>query len=195
MFRQFFVSSLRRTIQTATLAVALLPMFIMGVWADEPAVVGAVPSRLVIPSIALDSPVVPVKQESTVIDNKPYKTWQVADNEVGWNNLSAPLGQAGNTVLTGHSDIKAKIFRDLKDVYVGDEIFVLADAGDSSHAYRYVITQKILVQEKGVPVEVRLKNARWIGTTQDERLTLITCAQPGATHRLIVVAQPVRAAE
>ncbi|HRV94858.1 MAG TPA: hypothetical protein P5526_22050 [Anaerolineae bacterium] len=50
---------------------------------------------------------------------------------------------------------------------------------------------KLLLQEKGASIETRIENARWIAPTEDERLTLVTCAQPGATHRLIVVAYPV----
>ena len=195
MYRQIFVPRFTRAIWIAILALGLVPLFVVGVMAGSPTATTAIPTRIIIPSITLDSSVVPVEQKSTVIDNKTYKTWQVADNEVGWNNLSAPLGQIGNTVLTGHSDIKAKVFQNLKDVQIGDEIYVTANGGGADQAYRYVVTQKLFVQEKGVPIAVRLNNARWINPTQDERLTLITCARPGATHRLIVVAQPMRTAQ
>ena len=57
--------------------------------------------------------------------------------------------------------------------------------------YQYLITETVLVQEKGVSMEQRVQNAQLIGPTSDERLTLITCANPGATHRLIVTAHPV----
>jgi LPXTG-site transpeptidase (sortase) family protein len=195
MHRQIFVSGFTRAIWIASLAFGLVLLFVIGVMAGSPTTTTAIPTRIIIPSITLDSSVAPVEQKTTVVDNKTYKTWQVADNEVGWNNLSAPLGQIGNTVLTGHSDIKAKVFQNLKDVQIGDEIFVAANVGGATQAYRYVVTHKLFVQEKGVPIAVRLNNARWINPTEDERITLITCAKPGATHRLIVVAQPVRAAQ
>lgn len=195
MIRQIFLPGFTRAIWIASLAFTLVPLFVIGVMAGNPTPPTAIPNRIVIPSITLDSSVVPVEQKSTVVDNKTYKTWQVSDNEVGWNNLSAPLGQIGNTVLTGHSDIKAKVFQNLKDVQIGDEIYVTANGGDAAQAYHYVVTHKLFVQEKGVPMALRLYNARWINPTQDERITLITCAQPGATHRLIVVARPVPAAQ
>jgi sortase (surface protein transpeptidase) len=53
------------------------------------------------------------------------------------------------------------------------------------------VIQKLLVQEKGVSVETRVQNAQWVAPTSDERLTLVTCAGPDATHRLIVIARPV----
>jgi LPXTG-site transpeptidase (sortase) family protein len=145
------------------------------------------PTRLVIPVIALDSSVVPVGQTPVLVNGKTYGQWNTTDNLVGWHNLSAKLGQAGNTVLNGHSDVSAAVFRDLPYVDVGDEITVFS--GDQVH--RYVVNHKFLVREGGVALEERIQNAAWIASTQDERLTLVTCANPGATHRLILIAQPV----
>ena len=105
---------------------------------------------------------------------------------MGWHNLSAPLGQVGNSVLNGHSNVHAQVFRDLGQLEIGDAIVAYANG----QMYRYVVTTKILVQEKGVSLEKRLENAKLILPTEDERLTLITCAQAGATHRLIIIALP-----
>jgi sortase A len=137
----------------------------------------------------LDSPIVPVKPKPVIVEDKTYQTWEVADNEVGWHTLSAPPGQVGNTVLAGHSNLKARVFRHLHRINIGDEITVFA----GERAYRYIVTQKFQVQEAGMPPEVRRQNGQWIAPTEDERLTLVTCIRPGATHRLIVVARPVQA--
>jgi LPXTG-site transpeptidase (sortase) family protein len=145
-----------------------------------------VPTRLVIPAIALDSEVIPVGWQPAVIDGITYSQWNAADALVGWHNRSAKLGQVGNTVLNGHSDVNTEIFRNLKYVEIGDEITVFSGERD----YRYTVTEKFLVEEKEVPLEERLGNAKWIAGTPDERLTLVTCANPGATHRLIVIARP-----
>jgi sortase A len=159
-------------------------------YAEGPAASPSVaPARVVISEIGLDSAVVAVKRKPIVLEGKTYFTWETADNEVGWHNLSAPPGQPGNTVLTGHSDIKAQIFRNLKDIEIGDEVQLFT--ANSSQPYRYEVKQMILVQEKGAPVADRIKNGQWISPTEDERLTLVTCAYPGATHRLIVVAWPM----
>jgi LPXTG-site transpeptidase (sortase) family protein len=144
------------------------------------------PTRLLIPAIALDSPIIPVGQTPLVVGGDVYWQWNTADHSVGWHNQSARLGQSGNTVLNGHSDINASVFRQLERVRIGDEITVLS--GDQIH--RYTVAHKFLVKEKDVSIEERVQNAAWIASTQDERLTLVTCAKPGATHRLIMIAQP-----
>lgn len=159
--------------------------------ADEPALVEpGVPSRLVISSIGLDSAIIPVGWKPVIVDGKTYGQWETATNLVGWHNLSARLGNVGNTVLAGHSDVYAQIFRRLEEVNLNDVIVVFS--GEQAH--QYLVSEKFLVREKGAPLEERINNARWISTTEDERLTLITCALPGATHRLIIIARPVPAA-
>jgi len=150
---------------------------------------GGVPTRMTIPAIALDSEVVPVGWETIVISGMTYGQWSTAESRVGWHSLSARLGQAGNTVLSGHSDIHAEVFRNLEYVQVGDEIVIF----NGEQAHHYVVTQTFLVKEDNVSLEERIENAKWIGPTQDERLTLVTCANPGASHRLIVVARPLLA--
>jgi LPXTG-site transpeptidase (sortase) family protein len=145
------------------------------------------PTRLVIPAIALKSRITPVGWESVLIDGATYRQWRTTDNLVGWHNLSAKLGQPGNTVLNGHSNVNGAVFRNLKYVEIGDEITIFSGKQD----YHYIITQKFSVKEKDVSLEKRIENAKLIAPTQDERLTLITCANPGATHRLIVVARPL----
>ena len=133
---------------------------------------------------------IPVDRKVVVINGRPYKQWDTADNEVGWHNLSARPGQAGNTVLAGHSDVYAQVFRNLEAVKVGDEVIVRS----GEQAYRYIVTARLLVQERGVSLQQRIKNARLIAPTDDERVTLITCANPGATHRLVVIALPAATA-
>jgi sortase (surface protein transpeptidase) len=64
--------------------------------------------------------------------------------------------------------------------------------------YTYIVTEKYILQEAGMPAEVRRRNAQWIMPTADERLTLVTCWPynwPGNTHRVIVVARPEAAWE
>jgi LPXTG-site transpeptidase (sortase) family protein len=149
-------------------------------------VLAGTPTRLVIPAIALESKITPVGWESVLIDGATYRQWSTADNLVSWHNLSAKLGQPGNTVLNGHSNVNGAVFRNLKYVKIGDEITIFSGEQD----YHYIVTQKFSVKEKNVSLEARIENAKLIAPTQDERLTLITCANPGATHRLIVIARP-----
>jgi sortase A len=148
------------------------------------------PSRLVIPAINLEAPVITVAYENFTIGGQPVTTWAVPDYfAAGWHHTSAPPGQVGNTVLNGHQNIFSGVFRDLTEIQEDDEIFVYV--GDREYQYRVV--EKHLLSEEGQPLSVRVENARWIMPTDDERLTLVTCAPDTAsTHRLIVVALPVQ---
>jgi sortase (surface protein transpeptidase) len=51
----------------------------------------------------------------------------------GWHEGSAPLGVIGNTVLSGHHNAFGKVFANLIDVQIGDEIVVLS----STHEFYY----------------------------------------------------------
>ncbi len=162
----------------------LSPMVTPAVFASEPA---ATPSaQLIIPSIELNSAVTPVGWREVKIKGQTYGQWLVDDNLVGWHNLSARPGQIGNTVLNGHSNVYGQVFRRLPEVEVGDNILLWA--GGQPH--RYVITQKIVVLEKGASLQQRIENAKLLLPTPDERLTLITCFGPEAAYRLIVIAKP-----
>jgi LPXTG-site transpeptidase (sortase) family protein len=187
------LARLLTSIRTGTLFIILMTgltiAFTGVVLADEPAATDAsrIPTRLVISTINLDTPVIPVGWKPVVINGQTYGQWETADDQVGWHNLSARLDEVGNTVLAGHSDVHAKVFQNLKNVNIGDTIVVFA----GEQANNYIIIEKFLVQEKGVSLQQRIDNAKWIAATDDERLTLITCAQPGATHRLVVIARPI----
>lgn len=146
------------------------------------------PQQLVIPSISLNTSIVPVGLKTVVINSQEYLIWNTAENNVGWHRGSGPPGQIGNTVLAGHSNGDSEIFRHLDKLEIGEEIFVATNMG--WHHYR--VAEKLILHEQGEPYEVRLANARWILPTGDERLTLVTCWPfPSDTHRLIVIAYPV----
>ena len=194
MKKRSLMSILHHIGRPTLLAAGLTLIFTVAALAKEPTLaVDTMPTRLVIPSIELDHTIIPVGVIPIVVEGKTYGTWEVADNDVGWHNLSARLGDVGNTVLAAHSDVKARVFQNLEDVNIGDEI--MAYSGPTGAMHRYIITEKFLVQEVGVPLETRIQNAQLIAPTEDERLTLVTCSKPGATHRLIVIAQPTPVVE
>jgi len=142
----------------------------------------APPDRIVIPNIGLDAQVVPVGW--TVTDEGA--AWDSADHAAGWHLGSAYPGHVGNTVLSGHHNIEGKVFRYLIDLEPDDEVSLYV--GDT--AYRYVVTEKHLFEEKGKPEAVRRANAQWIAPSDDERVTLVTCwPYTSNTHRLIIVAK------
>lgn len=148
-----------------------------------------IPDRIEIPAIGLDAPVISAALKEVVYEGQRYLQW-VAPNsfDVGQLATSAPLGVAGNTVLIGHHNEYGEVFKHLVDLEVGDLIHVYS--GDREFAY--VIKLKMILRERDQPVEVRLKNAQWIASSADERLTLITCwPYESNTHRLVIVAVPI----
>lgn len=145
------------------------------------------PDRLVIKSINLDSPILPVGWHQVQQGGVQYSVWDVADDAVSWHKTSAYPGHNSNIVLSGHNNIKGEIFRYLIDVQVGDRLLLYA----SGYAYHYRVTEKHLLKERGEPLEVRRENAKWIAPTEEEQLTLVTCwPYTGNSHRLVVVAKP-----
>jgi sortase A len=147
----------------------------------------APPDRIVAPAIGLDAPVVPVGWKTVEENGQEVTEWEVADYAAGWHKTSAYPGNVGNTVISGHHNIRGEVFRyvvnlepgHIVDLYVGQTV------------YRYMVTEKYILREKGMPPEVREENARWIAPTDDERLTLVTCwPYTNNTHRVVVVAKP-----
>jgi len=137
------------------------------------------PSRLVIPSIGLDAPVVEVG--ITVENGKPV--WETAAFAVGFYRGSALPGTRGNTVMAGHISSpvskKGDIFRRLPEVRIGDRIDVFV--GDRRVSYD--VTEIKVVPPTAVQV---------MAPMPDAILTLITCYPDGVySSRLVVVGRPV----
>jgi len=156
-----------------------------------PAPTPTLPTRIVIPEIGVDAPVVTVSLEPVELDGQMQSVWGVpASYAAGWHDTSAPLGVSGNTVLNGHNTTNGEVFRDLYTLAIGDVVTVYSN--DAS--YTYEISEILILPEAGQPLEVRLENARYILPTGDERLTLVTCHPYGSLrNRLIVIARPVQA--
>jgi sortase A len=146
---------------------------------------------LVIPAIDLDAPILATKRVNLEINGQSVTTWAVPDTfAAGWHYASALPGQVGNTVLNGHSNVYGEVFRHLEALELDDEITIYVN----DVAYHYRVTDKHLLKEEGISWKARAKNIQLTMPTEDERLTLITCAPyPENTHRLIVVALPVLA--
>lgn len=149
----------------------------------------SLPTRLVIPMLELDAPVKPAELLTWQEGNKRYSQWTVPDEfAAGWHGDSAPLGEVGNTVLNGHHNVHGEVFRDLINLPVGEEIIIY----DDNQPFTYRVTNMELLRNQGVSLRERLANGRWIHSTEDERLTLVTCwPYTSNTHRLVIVAHPV----
>ncbi len=151
--------------------------------AEEP------PTRIVAPAIELDAQVLPMGWELTDQDGTLRSEWVVPEKAAGWHINSAQPGHEDNVVLSGHHNIAGKVFRYVVDLEPGDEITLYV----KDTPYVYIVAEKYILKEAGMPLRVRQKNAQWIMPTGDERLTLVTCwpyEWPGNSHRVIVVARP-----
>jgi sortase A len=151
----------------------------------------ALVSRVVIPSIGVDSKVVEVGWD--VVDGpdgQPLAVWQVAEYAVGQHKGSANPGQGSNVVLAGHVGGYGKVFKDLFYLEVGDPIIVYSNGTQ----YRYQVSEKLVVDEEGAPPEQQAANARYIEPTEQEVVTLLTCWPDSGPNRfaqrIIVRATP-----
>jgi sortase A len=147
------------------------------------------PVRIAAPAIELDAKVVPMGWEWVDKKGAMVSEWIVPSKAAGWHMNSALPGHGENVVLSGHHNIKGKVFRYVVDLQPGDRLTLYTDDA----AYEYIVTEKYILKEVGMPLRVRRKNAQWIMPTGDERLTLVTCwpyEWPGNSHRVIVVARP-----
>jgi sortase A len=145
----------------------------------------------VLPALNLDTPVVELGWNTqTSRGGDLFSEWEVAEYAAGWHKNSALPGQGGNIVFSGHNNILGAVFRELDRLQRGDT--ALLYVGDK--AYVYAIDKVMIVPEKHATDEQRTANAAWIGLTDEERLTLVSCwPRDDNTHRIIVVAHPVAA--
>lgn len=125
------------------------------------------PTRLVIPAINVDVPVV------------AGDGWEQLKKGAGHHIGSANPGERGNCIISGHNDIFGEIFRDLEKLELEDEIIVYAGV----QPFRYRVKAKRIVDPDDVSV---------MYPTSTPVLTLITCYPYLVdTHRLVVIAELV----
>jgi sortase A len=128
-------------------------------------VMAAQPTRIVIPKIDVDAPIV-----SGV-------TWEDLKMGVGHLPGSAHPGERGNLYLAAHNDIYGEIFRYLEELEPGDDYFIYA----GEEKFRYVVKEKRIIEP--TDVEVMLPTTEPIATLQTCYPYLID------THRLVVIGE------
>ncbi|MBC7236644.1 MAG: sortase [Chloroflexi bacterium] len=142
------------------------------------------PTRIQAPAIGLDAPVIAVDAFQSV---EGLVNWPVADYAAGFHRGTARPGYAGNTVLSGHNNIRGEVFRDLYKLIPGDAIYLWV--GNTRYHYRVYAVYRLPIAN--APLQVLRDNLRFLLPTEDQRLTLITCWPPWSnTHRVVVVAFP-----
>jgi len=165
--------------------------------------------RIAIPDLGIDAPVVEVGWVEVEVDGKRQVQWEVADFAAGYHTGSASPGQTGNVVISGHHNIKGKVFKNISlawnDAYAelqADGITWRSDALDGRSIYlynvegqqfQYVIEGMYKMPDQNVSEEQRKENARFMAPTLEPALTLITCwPYTNNTHRVVVVARLVQ---
>lgn len=136
-------------------------------------------TRVVIPSINVDSKVVEVGWEVQEQNGQQVAVWQVAEYAVGQHRGSGNPGEGDNIVLAGHVGGYGKVFKDLYYVQVGDQITLYSEG----QQYLYVVQEIHVLDEEGVPPEQQAANARFIAPTDHEVVTLVTCWPPKGPDR------------
>ena len=123
------------------------------------------PTRIVIPAINVDWPVV------------EGDGWEELKQGIGHHAGSANPGERGNLVLSGHNDVYGEPFRDLEIIEIGKEVLVHAGA----NAFRYIIKAKRVVAPTDLsPLE----------PSRSPIVTLNTCTPYRIdTMRLIVIGE------
>lgn len=151
-------------------------------------------TRIVIPSILVDRKVVEVGWTTQQDENgQDVAVWEVDQYRVGHHKGSSNPGGGGNIVLTGHSGGTAYPFNDLYYLKSGD----LVQLYSAGQVYDYIVSDHILVDEVGQPLQKRLENARYIGPTDEEMVTMVACwpliGPDRFKQRIIIRAKPARA--
>ncbi|HMN11498.1 MAG TPA: sortase [Bellilinea sp.] len=148
------------------------------------------PMEMIISSVGIDAKVIDSKPDTIRIGSTEYIQWKAPDeNAVGWQNTSARLGEIGNSVFFGHHNVHGMVFKELHNVKQGD----LIEIKGRYSIFTYQVVNVMIFKERGVDMQTRLENARWILPSDDERLTLITCHPfETNTHRVVVVAIPYK---
>jgi LPXTG-site transpeptidase (sortase) family protein len=138
-------------------------------------------SRLVIPNIGVDAPIV-------VLGLLPDGTMDSPNgpDDVAWYTFSAKPGQIGNVVMAGHLDYYPNlqgVFWHLSELRPGDEVQLVME---DNTVVKYVVETVAEYDEATAPVQ------DIVGPTSKESITLITCSgsfDPSSLHynrRLVV---------
>lgn len=136
------------------------------------------PTRLQIPRIKLDAPV----QNVGINDKGEMDVPSGKSNNVGWYAYGTKPGEVGSAVMDAHV---FAAFSKLKNVKVGDHLYVSTEAGEQLD---FVVSETRVYKLEEVPRE------KLFAQNDTERLNLITCAgkyissRRTYSHRLIVYA-------
>jgi len=124
------------------------------------------PSRIIIPSLAIDLAV----KSAKIVNGY----WEVFPDSAAWGEGSGLPGQSGNQVIFAHA--REGLFLPLRQVSLGMKVYVFTKGS----WYQYEVKEIKEVTPSQIEV---------IAPTEDETLTLYTCTGFSDSKRLIVIAK------
>jgi len=153
-------------------------------------------SRLIqqidIPTIGVHSPVVTVGWRVEWTPENPGDSsagWDSPGAAVGWVLTSALPDQAGNIILYGHNNVYGSVFKNLWKLAAGDEITLTT----GQRHWQYRVDQSLLLPLLEVDEDAQRTYQAYLTSTDNPRLTLISCWPPASnTHRVVVIAHPIQ---
>jgi LPXTG-site transpeptidase (sortase) family protein len=127
---------------------------------------GAAATRIVIPKIGVDSP---------VVQTQPVNgAWEVADWSVGHLTTTPNPGLPGNGAYAAHDDIKGELFKREPELVPGDTVLVY-----TPHViYHYTVINQQTVDPSNVSV---------LAPTRQPTVTLISCIPYWVDTQRVVV--------
>jgi LPXTG-site transpeptidase (sortase) family protein len=150
----------------------------------EPLAGPAAPVRLVVPSLKIKAPILPIEVNDQRILDPPRNP-----RDVGWWKRSARPGAAqGQTVLTGHTvHTGGGVMDDLGDLDKGKLVKVVTPKGTMEYATTKVVTwSKSELADRAVEIFAQQRS--------DTRLVLITCTDWNGSDydsNIVVFAKPL----
>ncbi|MFZ1755291.1 MAG: class F sortase [Caldilineaceae bacterium] len=154
----------------------------------------APPSRLSIPAIGMDVPVVPMSWRVADVAGKRTTVWVLPDDALGWHVNSVGAGAAGNLVISGHQLLGDALLAPLAlgEVVVGQEIHITDTDGNVFVYQVSEVSEPIEISED--PAAEENLDAEMTAQSGTPRLTLITgWPDFSSTHRIFVTAEFVGA--
>ena len=143
-------------------------------WPDKPCTVSVIRSYLVIGSLCINAPILPVYQQP---DGSPVIPDDV--HEIGmWDGgaqLTGPDGKPlrqGTTLLVGHVDYAGQGNGTLYDLYQVQPGAIVYASDASGHVTRWRVTSLIVVLKSELPSWV------FAGQTGPRKLVIVTCGGP-----------------
>ena len=141
----------------------------------------SIPLQLTIPKINVDAKITGVGVTTTGNMAAPHNL-----TDVGWYKYGTAPGDSGTAVIDGHVDNALTlpgVFKHLKELQPGDDIYVKNTAGDTLH---FIVSDVQVYYYKDVPVDLLFNK------TGGKYLNLITCdgtwvtTDKTADHRVVV---------